>query len=169
MLLLENEHRSQTNSAGAATTNVHTQSLGLGQELVALRTVKGNKCTLTLATKVLDLARIFVAKSFEVFEKAVTDPCGVVDEVVLVDFIDNSLEKDGTGRVSHPCVELTVRLVGADGRVAIIETGSLSLLRKGNNIRRRLKVPVLMSPELAGGTDTCLDLVHYKENVMLLG
>ncbi|KAI6757188.1 hypothetical protein HG531_003013 [Fusarium graminearum] len=152
MLLLEDEH-----------------SLGLSQELITLGAVKSNKGSLALTTKVLNLAWVLLAKTLKVLEKLVTNLCGVVDEIVLVDLINDGLEEDSASRVTHPCVELTVRLVGTNGRVSIVETGGLGLLREGHNIRGALEVPVLMSPELACSANTSLDLVHDKENVVLLG
>ena len=93
----------------------------------------------------------------------------VGDEVVAFNLVDNGTEKQGTDGVTHPSVELAVRLVGAQLGVAVVVAGSLCLLGKGDHVRRVLKFPVLMSPEAAGGTDTGLDLVDDEEDSMTTG
>ena len=66
-------------------------------------------------------------------------------------------------------VELTVGLVGPELRVTVEVASGLGFLRKGDHVRRVLEVPVVVSPELASGTDTSLNLINNHENVVLAG
>ena len=71
--------------------------------------------------------------------------------------------------MSNLRVELTVGLVGSELRVTVEVASSLGLLGEGDHVRRVLEVPVVVSPELSGGTDTSLNLVDNHENVVLAG
>lgn len=66
-------------------------------------------------------------------------------------------------------VELTVGLVGPELGVAVVVASSLGLLGEGDHVGRVLHVPVLVSPELTGGTDTSLHLVDDHEDLVLAG
>jgi hypothetical protein len=46
---------------------------------------------LTLTAEVLNLARVLLAETLKVLEKLITNLCGVVDEIVLVNLIDDGL------------------------------------------------------------------------------
>ena len=169
MVLLEGKHGSQADGAGTASTNVDTESLGLGEELVSLGAVKGNESALALATEVLEVVGILGGETLDLAEEVVTDAGGVVDEVVALNLLDDGAEDEGASRVAHPGVELTVGLVGAEVLGGVVVAGGLGLLGEGDNVRRVLEVPVLVGPELAGSTNTGLNLVGDEEDVVLAG
>lgn len=128
MLLLKDKHGTKTDSIGTAAANVDTKSLGLGEESIALGSVKSKESSLTLATEVVEGSRVLLGEVLNSLVEVVTNAGGIVDEVKTVDLIDNRSEENGAGRVTHPSVELTVGLIGSNGRVAVVEAGSLSLL-----------------------------------------
>jgi hypothetical protein len=55
VLLLEDQHRPETDCLSTRATDVDADGLGLLQDLVALRRVPGDEGSLALATEVLDL------------------------------------------------------------------------------------------------------------------
>jgi hypothetical protein len=169
MVLLEDQHGPQTHSALTATTNVDTNALALDKELVTLRSIPGNKCTLALTTQVLQVLRVLLSQTLEASKEVGASGSCVLDERQALDFLDDAAEDEGTGWVTHPGVELAVGLVGTQGGVTVIVTGGLSLLREGDHVRRGLEVPVVVGPELSSGTDTSLDLVDDEEDVVALG
>ena len=71
--------------------------------------------------------------------------------------------------MSNLRVKLTVGLVGPELRVAVEVASSLGLLGEGDHVRRVLEIPVVVSPELASGTDTSLNFVNNHENIVLAG
>lgn len=169
VVLLEDQHGTQTNSLSTTATNVDTNGLGLGQDLVTLGGVPGNEGTLALTTQVLEVLGVLLGEALEASVQVVTSDTGVLDETQAVDLLDDATEDQGTGRVTHPGVELAVRLVGAQSRVAEVVTGSLGLLGEGDHVGGSLQVPVVVGPELTGGTDTGLHLVDDEEDVVALG
>lgn len=168
VMFLEDEHGAQANSAHATATDVDTDTLGLGKELVALGGVPGDEGTLALAAKVLQMLGVLLGQTLQTSEEVVSGGGGVLDEVQTLDFLDDAAEDEGTGWVTHPGVELAVRLVGAQSGVTVVVACGLSLLREGHNVRRSLEVPVIVGPELAGGTDTGLHLVDDEEHIVAL-
>jgi hypothetical protein len=189
VLLLEDQHRPETDCLSTRATDVDADGLGLLQDLVALRRVPGDEGPLALATEVLDLLGELGGKTLEAGVEVSTSLGGVLHEVLAFDLGEDSAEEDGTGGVTEPAmemlasirqrwytqtelnlrVELAVCLVGTELRVAVVVTSSLSLLGEGDHVRRVLEVPVVVSPELAGGADTSLDLVDNHEDVVLAG
>jgi len=71
--------------------------------------------------------------------------------------------------MSNLRVELTVGLVGPELRVTVEVASSLCLLGESDHVRRVLEVPVVVSPEFAGGTNTSLNLINNHEDVVLAG
>lgn len=169
MVLLEDQHGSQTDSTGTAATNVQTDGLGLGHELVTGRRVPGNECTLALTAKVLDLVGVLLGKTLEAGVEVLAGEGGVLNQVQTLNLLENGTEGESAGWVTDPGVELTVGLVGAQSRVAKVVTGRLGLLGESHHVRGSLEVPVVVGPELTGGTNTSLDLVDDQENVVALG
>lgn len=169
MVLLEDQHRAQTDGRGSATTDVDTEGFGLSDELVTLGCVPGDEGTLVLTAEVLEVLGVLLGETGETTIKVVTGGAGVLNEAETLDFLEDSAEDQGTGWVSHPGVELAVGLVGAKSGVAEVVTGSLGLLREGDHVWGRGQVPVIVSPELTGGTDTGLHLVDDEEDVSALG
>ena len=169
MVLLEDQHGTQTDSRGATATDVDTEGLGLGSELVTLGGVPGDEGTVVLTTEVLEVLGVLLGQTGETGVEVVTGGAGVLDEVETLDLLDDSAEDQGTGWVTHPGVELAVGLVGAQGGVAVVVTGGLGLLGEGDHVRGRGQVPVVVGPELTGGTDTGLHLVDDEEDVGALG
>lgn len=169
MVLLEDQHRSQTDGTSATAANVHTDGLGLGQELVTVGGIPGNEGTLALSTEVLDVLGVLLGEALETSVEVVTGGGGVLNQVQTLDLLDDTAEDQSTGWVTDPGVELTVRLVGAQVRVTVVVTGSLGLLGESHDIWGSLEVPVVVGPELTGGTDTGLDLVDDQKDVVALG
>lgn len=169
MRLLKDQHGSEADGVGTAAANVDTKLLGLDEELVALGVVKGDESTLALAAEVLEVLRVLLGELLDLAIEVVSDLGGLLDEVVALDLLDDGAEEDGAGRVAHPGVELAVGLVGAELGVSKVVASGLSLLGEGDHVRGSGKVPVVVGPELASGTDTSLDLVDDQENVVLLG
>lgn len=169
VVLLEDQHGAQADSLGTAATDVHTDGLGLDQELVTLGGVPGNEGTLVLATQVLEVLGVLLSQALDAGVQVVTGDAGVLDKVKTLDLLDDTAEDQGTGWVTHPGVELTVRLVGAESRVAEVVTSGLGLLGEGDHVRRGGQVPVVVGPELAGSTDTGLHLVDDEEHLVALG
>lgn len=169
MVLLEDQHGTQTDGVGTAATNVDTDALGRGNDLVTLGGVPGNEGTLALTTEVLEVLGVLLCEALETSEEVVTGDAGVLDEAETLNLLGDTAEDQSAGWVTHPGVELTVRLVGAQSWVAEVVTGGLGLLGEGDHVGRSGQVPVVVSPELTGGTDTGLDLVDDEENVGALG
>ena len=168
MMPLENQHRPQPHRPLPASPDVHSHSLRLLQKLISPRTIPRNKCPLSLPSQILNLVWILLRQSLQSSVQILPNLCGVLDEIQTLDFLDDCSEQDCARGVTHPGVELAVGLVGAEVRVAEIVAGGLGFLGEGDHIRRFCHVPVLMSPELAGGTDTGLDLVDDEEDVVAL-
>lgn len=168
VMLLEDQHRPQAHGILTATADVHTELLGLQQELVPLGVVPGDERALALATQVLDLVGVLLREARETRVEVVTRGGGVLDQTEALNLLDDGTEDDGTRRVTHPGIELTVRLVGTQLRVAVVEAGRLRLLGEGHNVRRGLEVPVVVGPELARGANTGLHLVNDEEDVVAL-
>lgn len=169
MVLLEDQHGAQANSLSTAATDVHTNGLGLDEELVTLGGVPGNEGTLVLATQVLEVLGVLLGQALETGVQVLTGGAGVLNEVETLDLLDDTTEDQSTGRVTHPGVELTVRLVGAESGVTVVVTGGLGLLGEGHHVGGAGQVPVVVGPELAGSTDTGLHLVDDEENLVALG
>lgn len=79
MVLLEDQHRTQTDSGSATATDVDTEGLGLGDELVTLGGVPGNESTLVLTTEVLEVLGVLLGETGEATEEVVTSDTGVLD------------------------------------------------------------------------------------------
>ena len=169
MVLLENKHRPQADSVRSATSNVNTDRLGGSNELVTLGSVPGNESTLALTTEVLEVLGVLLGETLKTSVQVLTGGSGVLDQVETLNLIDDTAEDQSTGWVTHPGVELTVRLVGTESRVTEVVTGGLGLLGEGHHVRGSGEVPVLVGPELSGGTNTGLYLVNDEENVVALG
>lgn len=169
MVLLEDEHGPQADGGDTATADVDADALGALEHLVAAGAVPGDEGALALTTEVLDLVGVLRGQALEASVQVVTGLGSVLDEVEALNLVDDAAEQQSTGWVTHPGVELAVRLVGLQVVTGEVVTGGLGLLGEGDHVGRRLEVPVLVSPELAGGTDTSLDLVDNHEDVVALG
>lgn len=169
MVLLEDQHGPEADGALAAATNVDTNALGLDQELVTLGRVPGNEGSLALTTQVLQVLGVLLGETLQAGEEVVAGGSSVLHQVQALNLLDDTTEDQSTGRVTHPGVELTVRLVGTQGRVAVVVTGGLGLLGEGHHVGGSLQVPVVVGPELAGGTHTSLHLINNEEDVVALG
>jgi len=168
MMLLENEHRTQADSAVSTTANIDTDALRLLQELVSAGAVKRDEGSPALATQVHELAGVLLRKTFDTRVEVVTDLGSVVDEIQALDLLDDGAEDERVGWVAHPCVELAVWLVGSELWVAEVVAGGLGFLAEGYHVGRGLEIPVFVCPELAGGADAGLHLVNDQEDVMFL-
>lgn len=169
MVFLEDQHWSQPNGVGTASTDVDANRLGLLQELVPVRGIPSDECALSFTTQVLNIVGILFGKALERAVEVVTGDRGVLHQLLALNFFVNGAEENSTSRVTHPGVELTVWLVGAQGRVAVVVTGGLSFLGERHQVRRRVQVPVVMSPEFSGGSDTGLHLINDEKNLVALG
>lgn len=169
MVLLEDQHGPEANGADSASTNVDTDALGLAEELVTLGGIPGNEGSLALTTEVLQMLGVLLSKALETRVQVFTGLGGVLDEVQALDLLNDTTEDEGTSGVTHPGVELTVRLVGTQGGVTVVVTGGLGLLREGHHVGRGLEVPVVVGPELACSSNTGLHLIDDEENVVTLG
>jgi len=105
VLLLENQHRPEANCLSTRATNVDSNSLGLLEDLIALRRVPGDEGALALATEVLDLLGKLGSKALEAGVKVCTSLGGVLNEVLVLDFGKDGAEEDGTGGVAEPAAE----------------------------------------------------------------
>jgi hypothetical protein len=168
MMLLEDQHRPQADCVLSATTDVDTNALALDKELVTLGSIPSNKSTLALATQVLQVLGVLLREALKARVEVITSRGCVLNQRQTLNFLDDTTEDESARGVTHPGVELAVGLVGTQGRVAEVVTGSLSLLREGNHIGRSLKVPVVVGPEFTGGTNAGLDLVDDEEDIVAL-
>ena len=69
--------------------------------------------------------------------------------------------------VSYPCVEDPEALLDPQFAL-IVEPSSYHLLAEGENVRRPIKLKMLVGPKLACGAATSLDLVHEVNNIVSL-
>ena len=168
MVVLEDQHRPQANSALATASNVDANALGLAHKLVTLGSVPGDEGTLALTTQVLEMLGVLLRKTLEARVQISTSGRSVLNQTKTLNLLNDATEDQSTGGVTHPGVELTVRLVGTQGGVSIVVTGRLSLLGEGDHVRRGLEVPVVVGPELSGGTNTSLHLIHNEEHIVAL-
>ena len=168
MVVLEDQHRPQANSALATASNVDANALGLAHKLVTLGSVPGDEGTLALTTQVLEMLGVLLRKTLEARVQISTSGRSVLNQTKTLNLLNDATEDQSTGGVTHPGVELTVRLVGTQGGVSIVVTGRLSLLGEGDHVRRGLEVPVVVGPELSGGTNTGLHLIHNEEHIVAL-
>jgi hypothetical protein len=169
VVLLEDQHGTQANSRGATATDVDTERLGLGNQLVTLGGVPGDEGTLVLTTQVLEVLGVLLGEAVETTVEVITGGAGVLDKAETLNLFDDAAEDQSAGWVTHPGVELAVGLVGAQSRVAEVVTGSLGLLGEGNHVRGGRQVPVVVCPELSGCTNTGLHLIDDEEDVRALG
>ena len=89
-------------------------------------------------------------------------------ELVPPDHLEHLLEQQQLAGVTHPRVKDAVRLVG--GQVGLVEIAAHQhLLGEGHHVRRGGQVEVLVTPELAGGSTTCLHLVDQQSCAILVG
>lgn len=169
MMLLEHQHRPQSDRRLSAATNVDSNLLTLLQNRVSLRAVPRDKRALALSTQIRKLAGVLLGQALEAGIQIFACGSGVFDQVQSLNLVDDSPEDDRTGRVAHPGIELAVWLVWSQGGVAVVVSGSLRLLGKGHDVGRGGQVPVLVSPELAGRANAGLHLVDDQEDVGPLG
>jgi len=116
-MLLEDQHRPQPYSRSTTTTNIDTERLSLGQELVTFGVVKGNKSPPTFTSEVLEMLRILLGQSLHICEQVITNNSCVLHQIQSLDLVDYCAEKDRTSRVAHPCVKLSVWLVRSELRL----------------------------------------------------
>lgn len=169
MVLLEDEHGPEAYGALAAAADVDAERLGLLEEGVARGVVEGDEGPLPLSAQVLELAGVFLGEPLELRVEVVADAGRVGDEVVALDLVDDGAEEQRARRVAHPRVELAVRLVGPQARVAVVVAGRLGLLAEGHHVRGVGQVPVVVGPELSRGADARLHLVDDEQDAVLLG
>jgi len=105
VLLLEDQHGPETDCLSTRATDVDADSLGLLQDLIALRRVPGDEGALALATEVLDFLGELGSEALEAGVKVSTGLGGVLDEVLVLDLGENGTEEDCTGRVTEPATE----------------------------------------------------------------
>jgi hypothetical protein len=135
----------------------------------------------------LDFLGELGGEALETGVEVVASLSGVLNEVLALNLVENGTEEDGASGVTEPAstllvlyewlqerilnlrVELTVGLVGPELRVTVEVASSLGLLREGDHVRRVLEVPVVVSPELASGTNTGLNLVDNHKDIMFAG
>ncbi|KAI6767168.1 hypothetical protein HG531_011528 [Fusarium graminearum] len=169
VLLVEDEHRSETNSVLAAGTDVDSDVAHGANKAGGILSVEGNECTLVLSSEVLDVLGVLGSEALELGVQLATDAGGLLDQLLVEDLLDDSLAHDDTGWVTNPGVELTVGLVGDEHLVSEEVASSLGLLGEGNHVRRRAQVPVVVAPEGTGSTETSLDLISDEDTAVLLG
>lgn len=169
MLLVENEHRSEANSVLAAGTDVDSDMTHGADEASRVLGVEGNECTLVLSSEILDVLGVLGSEALKLSVQLGTDAGGLLNQLLVEDLLDDSLAHDDTGWVTNPGVELTVGLVRDEHLVSEEVASSLGLLGESDHIRRRAQVPVVMSPEGTGGTETGLDLIGDENTTVLLG
>jgi hypothetical protein len=168
-MLLENQHRTQSDRPLARTPNIHALGLGLLEHLVAPWTIPRNKRALPLAPQILNLARPPLRQALEALEQIIPGNLRIGNKIHALDLANNTAEQDGACRVTHPRVELAVRLVGPQFAVAKVVARGLRFLGESDHVRRRAEVPVLVGPEFARCADACLHFVDDEEDVGALG
>lgn len=166
MRFAKNQHRPQSNRSLTAAANVQSDTLGSSDDIITPGAVERNERALTLSTQVQDLVRETAGQGLEAGVEVVADALGVLDQAQAIDFLNDGTEEDGTRGVTKPGVELPVRFVGPQQRVAVIPPRRLRFLRKRNHVRRRGEVPVLVSPEFPGRADACLDFIDNEQHVV---
>lgn len=106
MLLLEDEHRSESNGLLARAADVDTNGLCLLENLVTAWGVPCDKSTLTLSTKVVDLARELLGELFKTSVEVGASLGGVLNEIQASDLVDDGAEEDSASWVAHPCLQI---------------------------------------------------------------
>jgi hypothetical protein len=96
-VLLEDQHRAQTDSRGATATDVDTEGLGLGDELITLGGVPSDEGTLVLTTEVLEVLWVLLGETGEATIEVVTSDAGVLDEAETLDLLNDSAVHQGRG------------------------------------------------------------------------
>jgi hypothetical protein len=102
VLLLEDQHRPETDCLSTRATDVDADGLGLLQDLIALRRVPGDESSLALAAEVLDLLGELGGKTLEAGVEVSTSLGSVLNEVLALDLREDGTEEDGTSRVTQP-------------------------------------------------------------------
>lgn len=169
MHLIKDQHRTQPHRALSRTPNINPHRLRLLQERIALRTIKCDKRSLSLTSQIIKLSRILRRQLLNARIQVVSRLCGVLDQAKTLDLVNDATEQDRASWVTHPRVELAVRLVRAQRGVAVVVSRGLGLLGESDHVRGRGEVPVLVGPELASGADAGLDLVDDEEDIVLCG
>ena len=169
MLFLENQHGPQPDRPLSTPTNIDTLALCLFQHLIPSHIIKRNKSALTLSSQILNLLGEPLTQPLETVKEVVTNGSSAIDKIHAFDFLNDGTEEDRARRITHPSVELTVRLVGTEIVVAKVITSCLRLLGKGNHVRWRAQTPVFVGPEFPSCTDTGLHFVDDEEDVVFLG
>jgi hypothetical protein len=168
VLLVEDEHGSETNSVLAAGTDVDSDVAHRADEASGILGVEGDKSTLVLSSEVLDVLGILSSEVLKLGIQLATDASSLLNQLLVKDLLDDSLAHDDTGWVTNPGVELTVGLVRDKHLVSEEVASSLGLLGEGDHVRRRAQVPVVVAPEGTGGTETGLDLIGDEDTAVLL-
>ena len=169
VLLVEDEHGSEADSVLAAGTDVDSDVAHGANEASRVLGVEGNEGTLILSSEVLNVLRVLGSEALNLSVQLGADTGGLLNKLLVKNLLDDSLAHDDTGWVTNPSVELTVGLIGNEHLVSEEVASSLSLLGEGDHIGRRAQVPVVMSPEGTGGTETGLDLISNEDTSVLLG
>lgn len=169
MSLIKDQHRTQPHSLLSRTSNINSHRLGLLQERIALRAIKRNERSLSLASQVVKLPWVLRRQLLNAGIQVLSRLGGVLDQTKALDLVNDATEQDRARWVAHPCVELAVRLVRAQRGVTVVVTRGLGLLGECDHVGWRGEVPVLVGPELASSADTSLYLVDDEENVVLCG
>lgn len=119
-------------------------------------------------TDVRDPVRTLLADFEQLAPEVVTGPVGVLHEVLVADDLVLAFHECRAHRISHPCVEVPVGELRPE-LIRVVEAARLRFLREGNEVRRRVQVPVLVRPELARASDARVHLVHDHVDAELLG
>lgn len=124
---------------------------------------------MALTPQVLDLVRVLLSQAIQSIVQVLPHPRRVLHQLQSLNLLDDGPEKDGPGRIAHPGVELTIRLVRPQLGVAKVEAGRLRLLGEGHHVRRGGQIPMVVGPELAGRAHARLDLVDDEQDVVSPG
>merc|ERR1719360_31807 len=92
---------------------------------------------------------------------------GVLQQVVSLNCVQDSFQKNKLARVAHPRVEDPPGLLGPELRF-VVEAACQHLLAERHDVRGLREVKPLVTPHLPRGSSAGLDLVHQVDNVVLL-
>ncbi len=169
MMSLKNQHWPQPHRPLPAPPDIDTKPLRPLHEIVAARTIPRYERALPLPPQILNLVWIPFRQALEAVVEIVACVRGVPHEIQAFDLLDDGAEEDGARGVAHPGVELAVRFVGPQLRVAEVVARGLGFFREGDHVRRVVQVPVVMGPKFARGADAGLHFVDDEEDVVFFG
>lgn len=169
MMFLEDQHRPQPHRPLPTPPNVDPQPFRPPQKVLPPWTVPCQECSLPFPSQILDLVRILLGQAIQSLVQVLPHLSRIFHQVQPLNLLDDGPEQDRPGRIAHPRVELTIRLVRPQLGIAEVEARRLRLLGEGHHVRRFGQLPVVVGPELPRRAHARLHLVNDEQDPVLLG